>query len=216
MPAAVTADTPTRERILDAAERMFADIGYEATSLRAITKAAEANLAAVNYYFRSKEDLAKAVMLRRLEPLNNARLALLEEYEAQAGKKGTGVPLEKIVEAFARPVLELNADRDIRIQPLLGRMYAEPGPIRDVFANAMTKVAERFFAALRRALPGLHREDFFWRVHFMIGALAHTMAGRHLLEFISNGCCDPTDTEAVTGQYVQFVCAGLRGGAGES
>jgi AcrR family transcriptional regulator len=89
----------TRERILDAAEREFAENGLQATSLRTITAAAEANLASVNYHFGSKDGLVKAVFARRLEPLNEARLALLADCESSAG--GEPPRLERVVEALA-------------------------------------------------------------------------------------------------------------------
>ena len=69
----------TKQRILDVAERLFATRGFHATSLRAITRAAEVNLAAVNYHFGSKDALLEAVMLRRLGPLNEIRQARLDQ-----------------------------------------------------------------------------------------------------------------------------------------
>jgi AcrR family transcriptional regulator len=91
----------TQERILDTAERMFADEGYAATSVRKITAKAEVNLAAVHYHFRSKEALLEAVILRRAEPANRERLALLNACELEAG---TGQPsLEGVLRAFLKP-----------------------------------------------------------------------------------------------------------------
>src|SRR5580704_13248627 len=95
----------TKDRILDAAERLFARDGFEATSLRAITTEASVNLAAVNYHFQSKEALVQAVIGRRMGPANAQRLALLDAYEAQA--VDAPVPLEKIMDAFLRPVVAM-------------------------------------------------------------------------------------------------------------
>ena len=71
----------TKERILDVAEHLFADSGFTATSLRDITSAAGVNLASVNYHFGSKEGLLSAVLHRRIGPLNERRLARLDEIE---------------------------------------------------------------------------------------------------------------------------------------
>ena len=71
----------TKERILDAAEALFMEHGFEATSLRVITAAAGVNLAAVNYHFGSKEELFQAVLTRRLDPMNQERVALLDRLE---------------------------------------------------------------------------------------------------------------------------------------
>ena len=101
----------TAERILDAAEELFADLGFDATSTRAITTRAGVNLAAVNYHYGSKDALIEAVFARRLVPLNRERLELLDRVEARAGAGGPAV--ESIVEAFVRPPM-----RKIREVPL--------------------------------------------------------------------------------------------------
>ena len=67
----MTEATPdTRERLLDAAEVLFAENGFDATSVRAITTWADANLAAVNYHFQAKVVLITAVFERRIRPIN--------------------------------------------------------------------------------------------------------------------------------------------------
>src|SRR3954447_18656105 len=95
----------TKGALLNAAERLFATDGFNATSLRDITSAARANLGAVNYHFRSQDDLILAVLQRRLRPINEDRLTLLGRFEKQAGKHA--VPIEKILEALFRPPLDL-------------------------------------------------------------------------------------------------------------
>src|SRR4029453_9767910 len=90
---ATSADTKTR--ILDAAELLFMEHGFEATSLRQLTAAASVNLAAVNYPFGSKEELFEAVPTRRLDPMNQERIALLDRRESEAG--GKPLSCEKIL-----------------------------------------------------------------------------------------------------------------------
>ena len=84
---AAQAPVATKARILDAAEALFMEHGFEATSLRLITAAAGVNLAAVNYHFGSKEELFQAVLTRRLDPMNQARVALLDRYEARRRRR---------------------------------------------------------------------------------------------------------------------------------
>ena len=91
----------TKERILDVAERLFADFGFPVTSLRDITHEAGVNLAAVNYHFGSKQALLAAVLERRVRPINDRRLALLDELEKAAGS--TSPELEDILRAFLGP-----------------------------------------------------------------------------------------------------------------
>src|SRR5512146_465631 len=87
----------TKERVLDTAEALFMEHGFEATSLRAITAAASVNLAAVNYHFGSKEELFQSVLTRRLDPMNQARVALLDRYERETPGP---LPCERILAAL--------------------------------------------------------------------------------------------------------------------
>jgi AcrR family transcriptional regulator len=205
-------ETDTKTLILDAAEASFAERGIKGTSLRRIIGSAGVNLAAVHYHFGSREALLKAVLVRRLEPLNRERLKLLDRVEAEAGD-GL-LPLEPVVEALVGPPLRLIKDPERGgevFMRLLGRILPEPDePLQTLLAEQFDEVIERFFAALRRALPELPVRDLFWRAHFGVGAMAHTMCGCNILKTVSRGLCDPSDTEAVIRQLVLFMAAGMR------
>ncbi len=202
----------TKRNILDAAEFLFAAHGPHAASLRQIIRRAKVNLAAVHYHFGSKESLLRAVMARRLVPLNAERLALLEEQERAYGKRA--VPLQKVLTALVGPALRLsrNPSRggDVFMQ-LLGRCFMEADPkIQAMLDRQLEEVASRFIPALQRALPKLPPEDFYWRVHFLVGAMAHTMADAERLRAFSGGCCNPDDTEVMIEQLVNFLSAGFK------
>ena len=98
----------TKDKILDAAEALFMEHGFEATSLRSITTAAAVNLAAVNYHFGSKEELFQAVLTRRLDPMNQERLDLLTRLEHDAGP--APLPCDRILSAMFVPALRLARD----------------------------------------------------------------------------------------------------------
>src|ERR1700739_2231181 len=115
----------TKDRILDSAERLFARDGFEATSLRAITAEAGVNLAAVNYHFQSKEALVRAVIGRRIGPVNAKRRAMLDACEPARGE--VPFPLDPVLEAFIRRVLEIASSHFKEFGPLMGRLYTEPG-----------------------------------------------------------------------------------------
>ncbi len=202
----------TKQRVLDAAERLFAQKGFAATSLRTITAEAGVNLASVNYHFGSKEALLQSVYARRLAPLNQKRLEMLAACEAAAGHAPP--PLEKIVEAFLAPPLRLFAESGqdrAAFQKLLGRLYLEPGgQARSVMLEQFGEAGRRFLAALQRALPDLPQAELFWRLHFMVGVLAHTLAGRNHLEVMSGGACNASDLEGALERMIAFVVAGLR------
>ena len=202
----------TRERILDAAERLFAEHGYDGASLRDITAKAGVNLAAVNYHFRTKESLIQAVFARRLAPLNQRRLALLDACEASAA--GRPLRLEEIVSALIHPVLRLgqeNPEVSTALKKLMGRIFMDPGShLHLVLREQFRDLVPRFVKAFRRALPGLPQEELFWRMHFSIGAMACTLTGTPFLEIISNGRYDASDMDGGGDRLVTFICGGMR------
>ena len=204
----------TKVRILDAAEALFMEHGFEATSLRAITNAAAVNLAAVNYHFGSKEELFQAVLTRRLDPMNQRRLALLSELE-QAAAPGP-VPCDRILSALFLPALELARDPARGGQNflrLLGRAYADPAPfIRRFLSEQYAQMIMRFKLAFGRALPELPKRELSWRLHFMMGALSYTLAGTDALKLIAE--IAPSDTrndndEQLLQRLAPFLLAGL-------
>lgn len=168
----------TKARILDAAEDIFIECGFEAMSLRQITSRAGVNLAAVNYHFGSKEALIHAMLSRRLDRLNDERLKLLERFDAQLGPRLT---CEHVLGAMFIPALRLSRDPRVggrAFLKLLGRAYTDPSAFIHNFLNGhYASVAERFFEAFQRALPHLPREELGWRLHFAIGALSGVLAG---------------------------------------
>jgi AcrR family transcriptional regulator len=171
-----TGDTKTR--ILDAAEDIFIDCGFEAMSLRQITARADVNLAAVNYHFGSKEALIHAMLSRRLDPLNEERLLLLDRFNAQLASRLT---CEHVLGALFIPALRLSRDPRVggrAFLTLLGRAYTDPSAfIHDFLNRHYASVSQRFFEAFERALPHLPREELGWRLHFTIGALSGVLAG---------------------------------------
>ena len=202
----------TKTVILDAAERLFADQGPNATSLRKVIGKAKVNLAAIHYHFGSKESLMQEVLSRRLVPLNAERLALLESCERKSGK--SPVPLSNVLEALVGPALRLSRDPErggAVFMRLLGRCVLEPDEtIQKMLNHQFHYVLERFTPALKQALPNISEVDFFWRIHFLVGAMAHTMADSERLESISGGLCNPGDTEDTIRRLVAFLAGGLR------
>ena len=201
----------TKDRILDAAERLFAEHGFANTSLRSITAEAGANLAAVNYYFQSKEALVQAVFNRRLEPINRRRLEMLDEAERRAGG---AAPLEDILRAVLQPVLQMGGptpDACSAFARLFGRLFSEPGEtVAAVVRQQFGEIRDRFLAAFGRALPDLPQTELAWRVFFMIGSIAHSVGAPHILNMVSDGLCDATDLDALEDRLIGFLAAGFR------
>ena len=202
----------TKDRILDVAEEIFAEKGYSATSMRTITSRANVNLAAVNYHFGSKAQLYHAVFQRRVAPMNKKRIEMLDALEQKAS--GNPLDLEDILRAFVEPALKasLNPKQGgANFIRLLGRTHAEPGPeVHDFLPLLYQDVKDRYRGALAKTLPHLSQEDLSWRVHFVIGTIAFTLAGTDALEMIES-CryCDPADIEGIIQRMLPFLKGGL-------
>src|SRR5664280_629265 len=198
--------TDTKDKILDAAERLIGEQGYAGTSLRHIIADAGVNLAAVHYHFGSKEDLLDAVVARKVTPVNDARLAWLDRVEAEAGSGPLKV--EKVLESFLIPTAEMTSGNPEFVR-LMGRMFTE-GMMPRIRERHFRVTSLRFVTALRRAIPELPEEELLWRVHFMVGAMAHTMCIAPLFPQIAG---DPADLVPRMQRLVTFLGAGFRAAA---
>jgi len=202
----------TRTRILDAAEELFMQHGFEGTSMRLLTAHAGANLAAVNYHFGSKDALIEAVFRRRLDPMNASRVAELERLEKDAGARA--LPPEQIIRAFVGASLRMIEDAKSggrNFIRLLGRTYTDPQKsIRALIGQLYAPAMERFKAAFERALPQMPREELIWRMHFMFGTLAYTLAATDTVQLIA-GCKpeDRYDARLLEARLTAFLQAGL-------
>ncbi|MDR2240771.1 MAG: TetR family transcriptional regulator [Zoogloeaceae bacterium] len=213
MPSFDPRHTPdTRARILDAAELLFVEHGFEATTLRMITSRAKVNLASVNYHFGSKEALIQDVFRRRLTWLNEARLAALDELEAEA--KGAPLKPRQIIDAFFGVPLRVAADTEHgghTFMRLLGRTYTEPATfVRQFLADEYAAVVPRFKQALFRALPDVPPEEILWRFHFMLGAMSYAIAGVDALQLVAGYEMDEKDPGALARRLMPFLLGGLR------
>ena len=200
----------TRTRILDAAEELFMQHGFEGTSMRQLTARAGVNLAAVNYHFGSKDSLIEAVFKRRLDPMNAERVAALDALE----KDGPALASVDIIRAFVVPSLRLIEDAKgggrnfIR---LLGRTYTEPAKtVRALIGQMYAPTMERYKRALERALPQMPADELVWRMHFMFGTLAYTLAATDTVQLIA-GCKpeDRYDARLLEERLTVFLAAGL-------
>ncbi len=198
----------TRHRILDTAERLFAERGYHAVSLRQIGDEADAQIALISYHFGSKELLYRAVFERRLTPVSERRRAAL----ATAMAANAGQPtIEAVLDAFARPWIEM---RDTEAGHFYARLIAREvndpqEEERGIVASLLDPIARDFLHAMELALPGHERSDVHWAYHFFIGLLTLTMANPRRVKRLSGDLMDQT-IDVVVSRLIAFVSNGLQ------
>jgi len=208
----VKPQTETQTRILDAAEELFMQHGFEGASMRMLTAKAGVNLAAVNYHFGSKDALIEAVFRRRLDAMNTGRIAELDRLEKEAA--GKALTPDAIIRAFIGASLRMIEDArggGRNFIRLLGRAYTEPAkPIRALIGQMYAPAMERFKAAFSRALPELPRDELVWRMHFMFGTLAYTLAATDTVQLIAGAKPeDRYDSQVLQDRLTAFMSAGL-------
>ncbi|WP_179476635.1 MULTISPECIES: TetR/AcrR family transcriptional regulator [unclassified Rhodanobacter] len=195
----------TKERILGAAESLFAQRGFDGASLRQLTSAAGVNLAAVNYHFGSKEKLVEQIFRRRLDALNNSRLQALSLVE---GAETT--TLEDVLSAFIRPALDLSHDESGSLfMRVLARAFAEhDDTLRQFLSDNYGHVMRQFTAEFARLLPQLTKQELYWRIDLVSGALTHAMSGFGMIQRKS-GVSEIEHREETAQHLIRFAVAGL-------
>ena len=202
-----TTQFSTKDRILNAAEGLFAQQGFSGTSLREVTSRADVNIAAVNYHFGSKENLINEVFRRRMDEMSGARISQLEQ--AVAEHPGA---IEPILRAFVIPALAVSHDRGgggafIRV---IARAYAEKNDGLRAFLSARYGHVLRHFAkALATCLPGLSKEQLYWRLDFLSGALTYAMADFGAIKR-PHGVTDEVHQQRAADELIAFAAAGLK------
>lgn len=213
--AAVAPGADTRERVLVAAMEVFATQGFDGATLREITALAGANIAAVNYYFRSKDELIRQVLDVFIKPIVIARQVALEKCERDAGQS---LPdLEAVIEAFALPMVYLSRDHHggrSLIRLLLQTRALPRAATRSFTQETFNPVLHRFVDVLARILPEMSREVIFWRLDFALGAMMQILTdsdpGSRRLAILSNEICDTDNDDAIAAQLVAFLVGGFR------
>lgn len=197
----------TKDRILGAAEELFAQFGFSGTSLRQVTSRADVNIAAVNYHFGSKENLVNEVFRRRMDDMTAHRLqALKAAVEQHPGE------LEPILAAFVEPALALAQDRHgggafVRV---VARAYAEKNDsLRKFLSDHYGHVLREFARAIGACMPGLSKEELYWRLDFLAGALTYAMADFGLIKRPA-GVSEAEHRVRAARELIRFAAAGFR------
>ncbi|RJX73604.1 TetR/AcrR family transcriptional regulator [Vibrio sinensis] len=199
----------TKNKILDVAETLFAEHGFNDTSLRAITSRAGVNLASVNYHFGDKKTLVRAVLNRYLEAFMPAVQDALINLNMNQNYQ-----MEEVFEALREPLIGLN-----KIRPngahlfmlLIGRGYTDvQGHLRWFITTRYQDVLGLFTDSVMKANPSLTQQDLFWRLHFTLGACVFTMASSQALADIAESDYgSKVDANGLISQLIPYLSAGV-------
>lgn len=202
----------TAQRILRAAEQIFARGGYRAMTLREVTREAKVNLAAVNYHFGSKSNLMRAIIRDRFEPINAERLRLLDLAGKQYAPKP--IPLEAIFDCLFRPIFCEDASQLVKETSLVritGRALAEPAELlRDLHREFFEELSRRFMAEIRRTCPNLDETSLQYRFFLSISTMIGTLIDQVCLESISGGKLGHAEYDPILHELTAFVVAGFK------
>lgn len=216
----------TKQLILDTAERLFAQKGFHATSMRDITGTAGVNLSSVNYHFGSKDALLESVFERRLVPLNEKRMEALRNVVENAKTKRKRPKVHEIMRAFIDPTIRFRESGEGAEDfiALVGQsLAAQDGTVRRVFIQRIIPVFGFLTAALREALPDLPEKKLAWRLHFAMGALSQTMHActgtchtemakledNNIKSMMTALCHSSTTSEELSEMLTSFIVAGM-------
>ncbi|ELJ8599251.1 TetR/AcrR family transcriptional regulator [Vibrio cholerae] len=199
----------TKEKILDVAEGLFAEYGFNDTSLRTITSKAGVNLASVNYHFGDKKTLVRAVLNRYLEAFMPEMKQSLERLNER-----DDYDMAEVFEALRAPLhslSELRPNGTSRFMLLIGRGYTDvQGHLRWFITNRYNDVLTLFTDSVLKANPNLTRETLFWRLHFTLGTCVFTMASSQALaEIAENDFGSKVDPKSVVDQLIPYLAAGV-------
>lgn len=205
-------DLSTRERMLLAAEELFAAHGYGGTSLRAIMARANVNTGSVHYHFRTKENLLEALFAMRVEGMNAERRALLAACEPQDGKD---IPdLHAVLRAFLGPAIRFaRSPAGTNFNKVSALCSVDPNEnVRRIAFAAYDEVARRFTGLLRRACPWLDDHEFFWRLNCMFGSMMYVRTNNGRVAQLLPGSPSDKTVDVALEQLVAFAEGGLLAG----
>ncbi len=208
----------TRNKIMDAGERLFAQNGYDRTSLREITSRAGANLAAVNYHFGSKEKLFEAILQRRITPLNGVREQRMQKVIEAAQSENCTPGVGDLLRAFVEPTLEFigNVPESLDFFIIVNRCTMESNGIeRNCFIRLMLPTFIKFYDCLCASLPGISKEVVFMHLMFSIGSMIHTVRMLKIMEQTTKAdtmipkVSNKIDIATINEELIRFVTSGM-------
>lgn len=195
----------TRVKIRSFARQLMCEKGIENVTIREIAAAAGANVAAINYHFRSKELLTYEVLRDVARRSARRRLVLLDEVEAAAAREGRTITIPEIVRCFISGYLRQDGaeEGNLLTKLILKNRMAPTEWTSNILNQELEGMAARFIAALRAAAPHLSEKDLGWRYHFMVGTVVIALNDRSnpsRMQRLTGGACDTQDRAELRSQ----------------
>lgn len=198
-----------RERLIEAAEALFAKHGWNAVGIRTIAAYANVSLASLNYHFGTKEKLLGELFANRAKFIVAERDRLLDEVLASDDPS-----LERVIETYLRGALTFEEKTGFggrAFCKLRARLSLESEALsQSIMSAAFDESGRRYLGVLQQLLPDLPEKDLFWRFHFLLGSMTYTMAESGRINSITKGRCDPSDMPEALRQMVPYIAAGFR------
>ena len=201
---------PVQDRLLDAAEELFCEHGYEGTSVREIAAVAGCNVASVNYYFGGKDRLYTEVWRRQLLQIRDARLQSVEKVMSESGgKPSLEVLLRSFANAFLGPFVDESRSR--RLMKLMAREMVDQRVHANLFVEEVVKpTMGAMRGALLKACPGLEESKIPLLIVFLAGQLLHVVHIKAMFDQTEIAEMPAFDRTEAVDHIVKFSAAGIR------
>lgn len=198
------------ERILDAAEELFAEFGYHGVTLKDVATRVGVSSTLIHYHFNGKESIYEAIWARKAPISTHNRLEAMRRYAEEAGDN---VTVEGALHAW------IDADLNVQLEDkeywaAIGKISAQANSAAGWGAEKMTKyynpVVLALIELLKKAMPNCDEETIFWGYHFLSGAMTHNMARTGRLDELSRGLCSSDDFVSIRKHMATFMAAGFK------
>jgi AcrR family transcriptional regulator len=199
-----------KKRLLDSAEELFAEQGYDGTSIRDITSRADGNVAAVNYHFGSKGKLYEKVFLRHMKAVTEIRLKTIKEVMSQKEKE---VTLEELLKAFSMAFLKpfLDEATGSRFIKLMVQEMTQPHLTKAMFVHEIIEPTMKALGgALERIIPELDQKQIMLAVMSLAGQLLHIIRIDEMFDIEEFKSLRMPNFDEIVDHIVSFTAAGIR------
>ena len=197
-----------RQRLLDAAEKLFAEKGFDGVPVRDITSLANCNVAAINYHFGGKDNLYLEIMKSRMVALREIRISSIKEVMS---KPGTTV--EDLLRAFSWAFLDPLVDEEsgAQLMKLMIREMLDPHlPSDMLFEEVFKPVVNALVEAIMKVCPGIDMLKATFCIHSVVAQLLHTVHTKKMLARVESLPWEVPQFEEFVNHIVEFSAAAIR------